>query len=1258
MPTDGTDYTNATDSVTINVEQATPTIDWANPASIVYGTLLSGAQLDATASWTVGGVNGIVAGTFTYSPSADTLLNTGNGQTLSASFAPTDSTDYSTATGQATVSVQQATPSFSGLTPSQAILSGIASIDLAGTIASNTSAIPPGSVSISIDGVTETATVQTDGSFNTAFNIQSIPASLTPYTITYAYTASTDFEAASDSSTSLTVFTASIATVSPNPRNTPVTNASLTISDPILTTTLTSADLSLTDNGGPNLITNSVSLTRIPGNAYLIGGLSALTASEGIYSLILNTSGLQDQGGNAITGSVSTSWLMDSTPPTSTVNALPAQTTSRSFTVSVSDSDPIGNNGGTPSGVASIAIYDSINDGPFTLWTTVTPASSSALFSGQAGNTYGFYSTATDNAGNVQPTPASAQQTVQILPPLSVSSITPVSPAPRNTDVPSIDVTFSLPINTSNLTAGALTLTDNGNPISLSGVSLTLVSGEEYTINGLAGLTTAQGSYTLTVNAADITDTFGNLGTGRLSTSWLMDTTAPTSHVVNSLGTTQTSDTFPVSVSFSDPAAPGGAAGPGDSSVDLYVSVNNGPFNLYQTQSLSPAASGSVTFTFNGQDRNLYAFHSVAHDAIGNTENKSSTAIEASTSVPDLNPPVTHVLASSPTYSWGPFPSSEFSGLTPSFYNSTTGVFTLNWAGADPDQNTGTPGGSIALVNVYVEVDGGSPTLVGQLNGGTPNASGVYSGSLSYNALADGQSHTYSFYSVGIDDELNTQYAPRVGPSSPDAMFTQTYSAPLAVSNLVVEKGIAERSFIQYLDVDFNQSISTNTVLQALQSGLAGSSASSYLQLLWFGEGLNGNSPSEGSVNLFGKGTSATVNLTGNDLSINLGPKGITSLLTEYHASGTGGPTTSFGDGWYALGINPTGGATSGPVFFETFFRLLGSATGDLTVTGPYTTDGTDANTVYHGNGESGPQLDADINGDGTVNPKDLTETASADGHSVGSTQPIESNFPQFQLFAGGGTAPGQVTGVTQSQVKALLPTAIDAWQAAGLNPADVIKLENEPVTTANLGTSILGLENSSGIMLNQTAAGYNWWTTASAIPLANEIDLLTVLEHELGHVIGLPDNAESSDIMDISLGLGVRRSPAAADLATIAGSSMPTVGASSAVAALPVPQQPALPSGSVSGATVDAALASIVGASTNNGDTSNPSTRPGILAVAMGPAHGPAAALRKREISAHVARPYPHRLAPSPFPRKTRGKGPSLATDPRFSETAGGSSE
>ncbi len=107
-PTDTTDYTTATATAVINVQQATPTITWANPAAITAGTALSGTQLDATSSWTVGGVNGSVAGTFTYTPAAGTVLAVGNNQTLSVSFTPTDTTDYTSATATVTINVTAA----------------------------------------------------------------------------------------------------------------------------------------------------------------------------------------------------------------------------------------------------------------------------------------------------------------------------------------------------------------------------------------------------------------------------------------------------------------------------------------------------------------------------------------------------------------------------------------------------------------------------------------------------------------------------------------------------------------------------------------------------------------------------------------------------------------------------------------------------------------------------------------------------------------------------------------------------------------------------------------------------------------------------------------------------------------------------------------------------------------------------------------------------------------------------------------------
>jgi len=75
-------------AITQLVSAATPAISWTAPAAIAYGTALSATQLNATSS---------VAGTFTYSPAAGAVLKAGS-QTLSATFTPTDSTDYTTAT--------------------------------------------------------------------------------------------------------------------------------------------------------------------------------------------------------------------------------------------------------------------------------------------------------------------------------------------------------------------------------------------------------------------------------------------------------------------------------------------------------------------------------------------------------------------------------------------------------------------------------------------------------------------------------------------------------------------------------------------------------------------------------------------------------------------------------------------------------------------------------------------------------------------------------------------------------------------------------------------------------------------------------------------------------------------------------------------------------------------------------------------------------------------------------------------------------
>jgi hypothetical protein len=106
-PTDSTDYKTVTATVSLQVNQATaPSISWATPAAITYGTALSSTQLDATGS---------VAGTLTYSPAVGTILTVGS-QKLTVTLTPTNKS-YPTVTASVYLTVNQAASSVTWATP-------------------------------------------------------------------------------------------------------------------------------------------------------------------------------------------------------------------------------------------------------------------------------------------------------------------------------------------------------------------------------------------------------------------------------------------------------------------------------------------------------------------------------------------------------------------------------------------------------------------------------------------------------------------------------------------------------------------------------------------------------------------------------------------------------------------------------------------------------------------------------------------------------------------------------------------------------------------------------------------------------------------------------------------------------------------------------------------------------------------------------------------------------------------------------------
>lgn len=170
---------------------------------------------------------------------------------------------------------------------------------------------------------------------------------------------------------------------------------------------------------------------------------------------------------------------IDNGAPTSTVTALP-NISPATFNIAWS-----GNDDANGSGIASYSIYVSDNGGPATQFLQALANQTSASFAGQPGHNYAFYSVASDNVGNVQAIPLSAQ------------AMTTVGQAPTitsaNTTSFAVGVATSFPVTAAGFPAA--TIAENG----------ALPTGLQFANGALSGTPAAgtAGVYTLTFKASN-----------------------------------------------------------------------------------------------------------------------------------------------------------------------------------------------------------------------------------------------------------------------------------------------------------------------------------------------------------------------------------------------------------------------------------------------------------------------------------------------------------------------------------------------------------------------------------------------------------------------------------------------------------------------------------------------------------------------------------------------------------------------------------
>ncbi|MFI5455749.1 MAG: dockerin type I repeat-containing protein [Isosphaerales bacterium] len=352
-----------------------------------------------------------------------------------------------------------------------------------------------------------------------------------------------------------------------------------------------------------------------------------------------------------------------------------------------------------------------------------------------------------------------------------------------------------------------------------------------------------------------------------------------------------------------------------------------------------PASNPTATFT--GQSNTTYAFYSIAHDLAGNTESKTPL-IEAITYVPDLTPPITSVDGTT--------------GANPSSVSASTGTFTLNVTGTDAG------GSGLAYFQVWVAIDAQAPVEIDTaIPAGVPDKSGIDHATLLYQGLTDGATHQYRFYTTGIDGAGNVEAA-HAYPN--DVVFSQSFAQPpaLQATGLTVENGAAERSYVRYLDILFNESDSQS---HGQLTQIAGSVGTSTPEIRLYKFDLAGDASSKTAVPL---SSPTMLDVIDHAIEIDFGSAGI-----------GGNANTTAADGYYELDIMPP----NGPTAVHHFDRLLGDVTGDGVV------DSNDLNAIAAAIGQSSPAgwtpLSADVTGAGTVTAFDLTLATRAKGRKLGS---------------------------------------------------------------------------------------------------------------------------------------------------------------------------------------------------------------------------------------------------------------------------------